>query len=305
MIRRASQGRAVAFAVLFACTASTQALADGQACNESYEQGQVLRKDNKLLEARDMFRACVNTCVLDSKKKSCGEWLAQTERDIPTIVLSAKDGSGAVLVDVVVADDGKPLATKLDGRSVEVNPGVHPLSFEGPDGTRVEIQVVAEQGRKDTPVAATLGKPPTPLDSKAADSGPAASPPVTTSVPASPPLVDSTPPAGSPIPWKTIGLITAGVGVVGLGLGSVFGLQASSKKSDAGCDANSVCPNGAALNTLRDAHSAGDLSTAFFVAGGVLAAGGITMWALGRGTPVQVTPNVGSNVTGMMVRGIW
>jgi hypothetical protein len=299
MIHRA---RVVTLAVFFAFTASTQARADGQACNDSYEQGQVLRKDNKLLEARDMFRACVNTCVLDSKKKSCGDWLAQAERDIPTIVLSAKDRSGAALVDVVVTMDGKPLATKLDGRSIEVNPGPHPFSFEGPDGTRSQIQVVAETGKKDTPVAATLGKPLATPESKPPDATPAA--PLAGAITQSS-ASDSAPVASSGPPWKVIGLVAAGVGVVGLGLGSVFGLQASSKKSDAGCDANSVCPTSTALDTLHDAHSAGDLSTAFFVAGGVLAAGGITMWALAPRAGVQMAPTAASNTLGMTMRGTW
>ncbi|HEV3194441.1 MAG TPA: hypothetical protein VGY54_28285 [Polyangiaceae bacterium] len=151
-------------ATVLACVASTPARADDQACNDAYEQGQVLRKDAKLLEAREVFRTCVNECVADAKKNACGEWLAQTEHDIPTVVFSAKDGAGVMLVDVIVSIDGKALAAKLDGKSVEVNPGVHTFSFQSPDGTnKKEIQVVAEQGKKDTPVAVILGAAPAPV----------------------------------------------------------------------------------------------------------------------------------------------
>jgi hypothetical protein len=295
---------AVAIAVLLVSSAAvTPARADDQVCNDGYEQGQVLRKDVKLLEARERFRACVNTCILEAKKKACGEWLAQVDRDIPTVVLSAKDAGGAVLVDVVVTAGGQTLATKLEGRSIEVNPGVHTFSFQAADGTKKDIQVVVEQGKKDTPVEVTLGAaPPVPPPMAGNLPGNAVAPvPVT-----SPPTPEPPPPAQSAaLPWKTIGLVTAGVGVVGLGLGTVFGLQASSKKSDAGCDSNSVCPGQMALDTLHDAHSAGDLSTLFFVVGGLLAAGGVTMWVLAPSGSVQAAPSVGQNMVGMMLKGTW
>jgi hypothetical protein len=298
---------AAIFIALLASAASTEARADDQVCNDGYEQGQVLRKDTKLLEAREKFRACVNTCMLEAKKKACGDWLSQTEHDIPTVVLSAKDVSGAILVDVTVAMDGKPMVTKLDGRSVEVNPGLHTFSFQSPDGTnKKEIQFVAEQGKKDTPAAVTLGETPPPKpDLNPPPANPAGGPVATPvgqalTTPDTPPIQ-----SGSPAPWKTIGLVTAGVGVVGLGIGTVFGLQASSKKNDAGCDSNSVCPNQGAASTLAQAANDGNLSTAFFVIGAVLTAGGITIWALAPSAPVQVAPSVGQNDVGMTLSGTW
>jgi hypothetical protein len=296
-------------ATVVAWVASTPARADDQVCNDAYEQGQVLRKDAKLLEAREMLRACVNACKADSKKNACVEWLAQAEHDIPTVVFSAKDAAGVVLVDVVVSMDSKALVATLDGRSVEVNPGVHTFSFQLLDGTnKKEIQVVAEQGKKDTPVAVTMGVSPPLLPSgKSPEAAHAASTPPSV-VPAVPTgaLSEAEPPTGrSAAPWKAAGVVTLGAGVVALGVGTVFGMQAISKKSDAGCDSKSTCPNGSALDKLHDAHGAGDLSTIFFVAGGVLAGAGITMWALAPTMSVQVAPSVGQNTAGMTLRGTW
>jgi serine/threonine-protein kinase len=98
-------------------------------------------------------------------------------------------------------------------------------------------------------------------------------------------------------------------GVAGLGLGTFFGLQAMSKKSDAdsaGCNSDSVCPNGTAADMLRSAKSAADLATVSFIAGGLLAAGGITLWAVGgsRGA-VQATPSVGDRSAAVTLRGAW
>lgn len=106
---------------LVTLTASIWARADNQLCNDAYEQGQILKRDTKLLEARDQFRTCVKACLLDAKKRSCIDWLAQTEHDVLTVVISAKDCGGTSLADIAVTMDGKPLAAKLDeGRSTSI-----------------------------------------------------------------------------------------------------------------------------------------------------------------------------------------
>jgi PEGA domain len=107
-------------------------------------------------------------------------------------------------------------------------------------------------------------------------------------------------------PWRTIGLVTAGVGAVGLGVGAVYGVQALQKKNDAdaaGCS-GTQCPPGA-VASRNAAQSAGDASTIFFVAGAALAAGGATMWLFApNATPsIQAAPSVGQDGAGVTVRG--
>jgi hypothetical protein len=78
---------------------------------------------------------------------------------------------------------------------------------------------------------------------------------------------------------RTVAVIAGAAGVVGLGIGSAFGLISLSKKGDAGahCDPSNACDSdGLALR--RDALAAGDLSTVGFVAGGALAATAIVLW---------------------------
>ena len=83
---------------------------------------------------------------------------------------------------------------------------------------------------------------------------------------------------GSPL--KTIGIVTTIVGAAGVAAGAVFGVRAIALQSDANCP-NNVCVIGQSdPNALRDAASSGDISTIFFIAGGVAAAAGITMWLL-------------------------
>jgi hypothetical protein len=174
-----------------------------------------------------------------------------------------------------------------------VNPGTPTFTFEAADGTKTDVQVVVAEGQKNERVAATIGKP-----QKAATALPPPQAPRSTST-------ESAPGESSSGPWKALGIVTTGVGVVGLAIGTVFGVQASSKKSPAGCTSNSVCPTRADLATLQDAHNAGNLSTVFFALGAVLAAAGITMWAIAPRTPVNVAPSMSGNTAVLNVLGTW
>lgn len=103
-------------------------------------------------------------------------------------------------------------------------------------------------------------------------------------------------PSSSGSPLRTAGWITGGVGVAGLVVGTVFGLQASSKQDDANCPGN-VCKDEASATTLRSANDAATISTIAFVAGGVLTVGGVTLWLLGsssstRTASVRLSPLV-------------
>lgn len=286
-----------------ALTQSGWARADGTTtCTDAASQGQIQRDAHKLVEARNQFLICAKQECPSVVRKDCTTWLEQVQASLPTVVPVAIDEAGNTLPGVKVSVDGKVLVAKIEGQAVEVNPGTYTFAFEAPDGTKAEKQVVVAEGDKDKRVAVPIASP--------GALGTAAPPPPSTASAPAPPAASSAPaerPPGesSPAPWKTIGIVTAGVGVVGLGLGTVFGLQASSKKGSAGCDSNSVCPNTTAESTLSGAQSDGNIATGFFVAGALLAAGGIVMWAVAPGAPVQVAPSVGTNTGGILVRGVW
>ncbi len=130
---------------------------------------------------------------------------------------------------------------------------------------------------------------------------------------AQPPAATTTmPPAESPShslgTQRTIALVVAGVGVVGVGIGSIVGLRALSKNSDSNasgrCVGNTCDAEGKQLRD--DARSAGNLSTVAFVAGGVLMAGGAVLWFTApSGSSLQVSPAVGSGSYGANLRAVW
>jgi hypothetical protein len=262
--------------------------AGGSTCSETYIRAQTLRNERKLLEAREALRTCAQASCKDFIVKDCALWLDQVQTSLPTIVPIATDAGGNDLAGVKLSMDGKTLVEKVEGRSVEVNPGTHTFTFEAPDGTKAEKQAIVSEGEKGKRIVATLGNAAPPAGGALA-------------------LEKGTNPelSAAPSSWRTVGLVTAGAGVLGAGMGAVFGVMALNGKSDAGCDANSMCPNSDAATTLRDAKSAGNLSTIFFVGGGVLTAGGIALFALAPTGTVRATPNVGSKSVSVTLSGTW
>ncbi len=282
-----------------ALTYGAWAHADGTtSCTDASSQGQIQRDAHKFVEARNQFILCAKKECPGVVRKDCTTWLEQVQASLPTVVPIATDEAGNTLANVKVLMDGKLLVEKIDGRAVEVNPGTYAFTFEAPDGTRAEKQVVVAEGEKDKRITATVAKPP----EVSALAAPAPAPAPAPAAPAPAPVVLTETSSG---PWKTIGIVTGAVGVVGIGLGSVFGVMASSKKGSAGCNSNSQCPNQGDVNTLSDAQSNGNVATGLFIAGSILTAGGIMIFALAPSSAVQVAPSVGTNAAGMLVKGVW
>jgi hypothetical protein len=105
------------------------------------------------------------------------------------------------------------------------------------------------------------------------------------------------------------GIVAGGLGVVGLAVGTVFGLTAIGKNNDSknGCD-KGVCTNADAFQARADARSAATISTVAVVAGGVLAAAGVTLLVMGKPKrseqgSVSLSPSVTENQLGLGLRG--
>jgi hypothetical protein len=81
---------------------------------------------------------------------------------------------------------------------------------------------------------------------------------------------------------EVAGIATGAAGVVALGVGTYLGLHARklNESSKAGCDGDACFPD--AKQQRLDAMSAGNWSTLSFIVGGVLVAGGATLFVLGR-----------------------
>jgi hypothetical protein len=97
-----------------------------------------------------------------------------------------------------------------------------------------------------------------------------------------------------------------GAGVVGLGVGAVTGILAIGKHSTLATECTGGdCSTPAAQSDLSSYHSMGTISTIGFVAGGVLAAGGVVLYftaphgqSAAPATGIRITPFVGPGSVG-------
>lgn len=165
--------------------------------------------------------------------------------------------------------DGVALQAAELGSPIPVDPGEHVIEAVSPGKqpwtSKVQVGGDAAKVSVEIPKLQTGGEAASPETA-----------PVTTMPDNTPPASDK--PRGSA--QRVTGLVFGGVGVVGLGLGTFFGLQASSKWSDA----KAACTDypygcGAQGADLRSsANSAATVSTVAFVAGGALLATGVVLF---------------------------
>lgn len=293
---------------------TSSALADGAppdkaACLNASNQAQTLRDAHKLMEARDQLRVCAQQACPGVVQKDCLTWLDAVEASLPTVVVTAKDGAGRDLFDVKVSADGQPLTTKLTGDGLPMNPGPHALHFESADGATLDQQVMVREGVKNQNVAVVLSKT---VAAPAGGATPAAATPGATPAGGQPDTSPSSD-SGGGIPWRTVGWVAGGVGIIGLGVGTAFGFIAISDKNGAHCDATNACDPGG----LSSANSAATVSTIGVIAGGVLLAGGAALVLFGPkgdsgASPtanaiksVKLAPLVGARDGGLLLGGSW
>jgi hypothetical protein len=125
-------------------------------CIAAADQAQQARDDGKWRAARDGFVTCSRAVCPKMVAASCTKWGREIEEGMPTVVLAAKDPSGADVVDVRVTFDGAPLASTLDGKPVEVDPGAHKFRFSREGSEPVEQSAVVKAGEKLRSISVVL-----------------------------------------------------------------------------------------------------------------------------------------------------
>jgi hypothetical protein len=162
--------RAALLGVAVALVAPSAAAADAhkaKACVDAADHGQVLRDKGKLTEAKQAFVTCSRDECPSMVAKQCVQWLSDIEREIPTVIIRARDAQNQDLVDVNVVVDDALVASSLDGRPMALDPGVHKFRYTHPGAADVEQQVVIRTGERDRLLDVHFGgkaaAPPTPV----------------------------------------------------------------------------------------------------------------------------------------------
>jgi hypothetical protein len=182
------------------------------------------------------------------------------EKRLSRVVLSL----GAPTDGLEVWLDGRVLGAATAGSALPLDPGEHVIEVRAPGKLTWRSRLQVAPG----PSSTTVEVPPlAPAPAEGAAGGAMA--------PAgSRPAAHAAAPGGGGT-MRTAGWVLGGVGVVGIGVGAVFGVRAASLESDADdrCPERS-CPDPASLELHDDARTSAHVSTIAFAAGvGALGAG--------------------------------
>jgi hypothetical protein len=128
-------------------------------CIRTAEAAQTERLDGPLLDARRDALSCARDVCPAPVRADCRGWLDALEASIPSVVVRADDGEGRPRADVRVTVDGVVVAAVLDGRPIDINPGMHRFQFEAPGATAVEQTLLVTVGEKNRPIAVKLARP--------------------------------------------------------------------------------------------------------------------------------------------------
>jgi hypothetical protein len=150
----------VAFALLASVFGgSGRGEAADAACFDSYESTQRLRKDDKLVEAREQALVCARDACPAALRKDCVRWSSEIAALAPTLVFATKDDHGRIVSDAAVYLDDHKVADAIDGKPVSVDPGPHKVRFESGE-QRTEVDVVVAKGEANRRIEGTLASPP-------------------------------------------------------------------------------------------------------------------------------------------------
>lgn len=209
-----------------------------------------------------------------------------------TLVVSTPDVAGLEL-----SCDGNTIQPENWNKPLALDPGVHTFAATAPDHERwsSNVTIAVEGGRPELVVPALVAH--------------RASPPPPAAPVASPALAPThqARPAGLGA-QRVGGLALVGLGVVGVGVGTAFGLLSMAKHADANsspCPGGGACADQGAVDDWHAANSDGNVSTVAFIVGGAALAAGAILWFTAPKS--QASPEVGLVVTGSSVgvRGSW
>jgi serine/threonine-protein kinase len=255
-------------------------------CVDANARAQDLRREGRLALAREQLRLCADPACPALVRSDCVQLRGELDAVQPAVVFDAKSPSGADVFDVRVSIDGELVAKVLDGKPLRVDPGLHIFSFATQGSPTLFEKITVAEGETLRREHVVFGNQPD--------------------------LVESPSSAGLGR-QQVAGIAVGGAGVVGLGLGTLFGVLAASAWSNAksACGGNpgqcTDVASGAAYHGTMETDGA--ISTASFIVGGALLAGGALLYftANPRGHDVgrvaSVSPSCGPGQLGLDLRG--
>lgn len=274
--------------------------ADRTLARTLFEEGRALLKDGKFAEAcpklEESERLAPGMGTLfnladcfENLGRTASSWAAfsevadlakragQTDRETvareraaalkPKLVYWKLHLAGAAPTGLTLRIDDRAVSNAVLDAELPVDPGLHRVKVMAPGKVEHETEVRIETTTPMTPVElpALLDAPqePAPL-----------APAPKVEPPPEPPVV----PEAERTWQKPTALVAGGVALVALGVGTAFGLKASSQWSDAKATCNGNVCDKAGYAGWQDSRSSATVSTVFFTTGAVVATAAVVLW---------------------------
>lgn len=176
--------------------------------------------------------------------------------------------AGAAPTGLALRVDDRAVSNAVLDAELPVDPGLHRVKVTAPGKVEHETEVRIETTTPMTPVELpALVDAPQDAPIPAVVPKPVEPPPVTPVVPE------------AERPWqKPTAMVAGGVALVALGVGTAFGLKASSQWSDAKATCNGNVCDKAGYAGWQDSRSSATVSTVFFTTGVVVATAAVVLW---------------------------
>jgi hypothetical protein len=188
---------------------------------------------------------------------------AELDARVPRIVVHLASSAPR---DVTIQRDDVSLGAGVFDVPLPVDPGSHVIAASAPGRETTKYPVTVKESERITVEVAPGGASATPL--------------VAPAEPASNTGIGGGErPVAAHGSWqRPAGYVAGGLGIVGVGLGTYFGLQALSKWSSAKNDCGAGCPGGSTARAEKnDATTDATISTIGFAVGGVALAGAVVL----------------------------
>lgn len=149
----------LAFRALFVflvCSWSALVQAQTTPCLSAHEEAQRARRDGQFVEAHRLLLQCAQAECPRVVRNDCVTWADELTARTPSLVLAVKGGHGQDLAVVRVVANGVVIAEQLDGRAIDVDPGVYKLRFEAEGHSAREETISVREGEKMRRVSVQL-----------------------------------------------------------------------------------------------------------------------------------------------------
>ena len=258
----------------------------------------------KLVEGTEMLRKVLREPLPTSPSAALSKAYDHAQNTLdsakPKIAGLTISVAGPAATDLHLTVDGQVIASTLLDSELPANPGDHVIEASAPGFLKSTGRVTLSVADKKTISLRLEVDPnaPPPVPAATGDDAKVNSVPQTAQPPSAPPRAPlATPVAPASPPSHAAAYVSLGVGLVGVGVGSAFGLIAMRDKRALSCDSN-VCP-ASARDSVDTAKRSGNISTiAFGVGGAGLLLGTILYFSVGGSSDTQAA-SVPSHFAGL------